>query len=89
MLDDDQIPPINWDALRHTYVIANGKGGVGKTTLASNLAGLVAADGASVLLIDVNGQGNVGRDLGYRNTATDDEGEAFYDALRTGAPLKP
>ncbi|MGA5220918.1 ParA family protein [Streptomyces cinereoruber] len=89
MLDDDQIPPIDRDALGSTYVIANGKGGVGKTTLASNLAGLVAADGGNVLLVDVNGQGNVGRDLGYRGTATDDEGAAFYEALRTGKPLQP
>ncbi|MCX4581405.1 ParA family protein [Streptomyces sp. NBC_01571] len=89
MLDDDQIPPIDRSALRHSYVIANGKGGVGKTTLASNLAGLVAADGARVLLVDVNGQGNVGRDLGYRESGVDDEGAALYESLRTGAPLIP
>ncbi|MCT6782241.1 ParA family protein [Streptomyces sp. CS7] len=89
MLDDDETPLINRDDLSRTYVIANGKGGVGKTTLASNFAGLVAADGGRVLLVDVNGQGNVGRDLGYRNTAIDDEGEAFYEALRTGRPLAP
>lgn len=89
MLDDDETPPINRENLDRTYVVANGKGGVGKTTLASNFAGLVAADGGRVLLVDVNGQGNVGRDLGYRNTAIDDEGEAFYEALRTGRPLTP
>lgn len=96
MLDDDDVPPIDWEALANTYVVANGKGGVGKTTLASNFAGLVAADAAAsdgdagrVLLIDVNGQGNVGRDLGYRGTSIDDEGAAFYEALRTGKPLEP
>ncbi len=89
MLDADSIPPIDRGALAHSYVIANGKGGVGKTTLASNLAGLVAADGGRVLLVDVNGQGNVGRDLGYRGHSIDDEGEALTEALRTGAPLKP
>ncbi|MFF8911547.1 ParA family protein [Streptomyces olivaceoviridis] len=89
MLDADPIPSVDRSALEHSYVIANGKGGVGKTTLASNMAGLVAADGGSVLLVDVNGQGNVGRDLGYRGSSIDDEGEAFADALRTGAPLKP
>lgn len=89
MLDDDQIPPIDRGALAQTYVMANGKGGVGKTTLASNFAGLVAADGASVLLIDVNGQGNVGRDLGYRHSSIDDEGEALHEALRKGTPLQP
>ncbi|MFJ4633907.1 ParA family protein [Streptomyces sp. NPDC088847] len=89
MLDDDQIPPIDRSAFTNTYVIANGKGGVGKTTLASNFAGLVAADGARVLLVDVNGQGNVGRDLGYRESSVDDDGAALYEALRTGAPLTP
>jgi chromosome partitioning protein len=89
MLDADPIPLIDRSALARSYVIANGKGGVGKTTLASNLAGLVAADGGSVLLVDVNGQGNVGRDLGYRESSIDDEGAALSDALRTGAPLVP
>lgn len=89
MLDADPIPLIDRSALAHSYVIANGKGGVGKTTLASNLAGLVAADGGAVLLVDVNGQGNVGRDLGYRASGIDDEGAALADALRTGAPLVP
>ncbi|MDQ0808746.1 chromosome partitioning protein [Streptomyces sp. B3I7] len=89
MLDPDETPPIDRSALARSYVVANGKGGVGKTTLASNFAGLVAADGGSVLLIDVNGQGNVGRDLGYRKSVIDDEGAAFAEALRTGAPLLP
>ncbi|MFY1675470.1 ParA family protein [Streptomyces sp. WMMC905] len=89
MLDDDEIPPIDREALRSTYVVANGKGGVGKTTLASNFAGLVAADGGRVLLVDVNGQGNVGRDLGYRGASIDDEGAAFYEAMRTGQALEP
>ncbi|MDO0929762.1 ParA family protein [Streptomyces sp. TG1A-8] len=89
MLDADPSPLIDRSALAHCYVIANGKGGVGKTTLASNFAGLVAADGGSVLLVDVNGQGNVGRDLGYRESSIDDEGAALSEALRTGAPLKP
>lgn len=89
MLDADPTPLVDRSALDRSYVIANGKGGVGKTTLASNLAGLVAADGGSVLLIDVNGQGNIGRDLGYRESDIDDEGEALSEALRTGAPLMP
>lgn len=89
MLDEDDIPPIDWDALNRVYVFANGKGGVGKTTLSSNIGGLVAADGASVLIVDVNGQGNVGRDLGYRKTDYDDDGYALHEALRTGRPLVP
>jgi cellulose biosynthesis protein BcsQ len=89
LLDDDDLPTIDWDALTNVYVFANGKGGVGKTTLSSNLAGLIAADGGRVLIVDVNAQGNVGRDLGYRKSAIDDDGQALYEALRTGTPLVP
>ncbi|MFF2123450.1 ParA family protein [Kitasatospora sp. NPDC058184] len=90
MLDDeDDIPEIDWDALGNVYVFANGKGGVGKTSAATNLAGLVAADGGQVLYVDVNGQGNGGNDLGYRHGPQDDEGKALHDALATGSPLVP
>ena len=45
--------------------IANGKGGVGKTTLTAGLAGQLAASGHRVLVVDTDPQGNLGRDLGY------------------------
>jgi chromosome partitioning protein len=42
-----------------TIVFANHKGGCGKTTTAFNLAVVLAAEGASVLAVDLDQQGNL------------------------------
>ena len=46
-------------------VAITGKGGVGKTTLASTLARLYAEDGRKVLAADVDPDSNLGLSLGF------------------------
>lgn len=76
-------------ALRRTFAVINGKGGVGKTSLVANLGGLLAAAEYKVLLVDLDPQGNLGEDLGYTAAAQSDDGAALFRAVSTGAPLTP
>jgi len=77
--------------LERVLSLANGKGGVGKTSCSANIAGLSAAAGWRTLLIELDGQGNVGRDLGYTysSSASGDGGEHLATTLMVGAQLRP
>ncbi len=74
--------------IQNVIAVANGKGGVGKTSVAANLAGVAAQSGWDVLLVDLDRQGNLGSDLGYIGQEGDDGGRALFDALVDGRPLE-
>lgn len=77
------------DALSRVIAVMNGKGGVLKTTLTANIAGLLAANGQHVLAVDLDPQGNLAEDLGYRGDDRDDEGQRLATALFSGDPIEP
>ena len=84
-------PPLTAEArlaLDHVVAIINGKGGVGKTTITSGLAGMLARSGWKVLTVDLDYQGNLGLDLGYFMTDVDDEGRALAKSLQFGDTLE-
>lgn len=72
--------------LSNVIAVANGKGGVGKTALTANVARALAAADNEVLAVDLDRQGNLELDLGYRDGRSD-EGRAMTAALENRIPL--
>lgn len=80
---------VDHQTLQHVLVVGNGKGGVGKTSLAANIAGIAAAANHRVLVIDLDPQGNMGEDLGYTWDRQSDNGDGLVRTLLAGDPLQP
>jgi len=80
-LGEDVVP---LPAETRVFVVANQKGGVGKTTTTVNLASSLAIAGAKVLVIDLDPQGNASTALGAAHRVGD---PGVYEVLIDGTPI--
>lgn len=73
--------------LVNSLAVVNSKGGVGKTSVAANLGGLAARAGWHTLIVDLDAQGNLSRDLGYYDDS--DDGQALFEAILAARAPQP
>ena len=78
-------PSIVPSTIPRVLALANQKGGVGKTTTAINLGTALAAVGESVLIIDLDPQGNASTGLGIDRKS---RRRSTYDVLTREIPVR-
>jgi chromosome partitioning protein len=76
--------PLPRPAETRVMVIANQKGGVGKTTTTVNMAAALAEHGMQVLIIDLDPQGNASTALGIDHSAGT---PGVYEVMADGTPI--
>ncbi|KHL10696.1 UNVERIFIED_CONTAM: hypothetical protein LK11_46150 [Mumia flava] len=77
--------PMPKPARTRVIVVANQKGGVGKTTTAVNVAASMAGQGLRVLVVDLDPQGNASTAL---NVEHSEETPGVYEVLVEGARIE-
>jgi chromosome partitioning protein len=73
--------------MTQVVAVATGKGGVGKSSVTSAIAGAYAADGLKVAVIELDAQGDIADDFGVRDHPDQDEGTAVASSVKSGTPL--
>ncbi len=77
--------PVKLLSTTRTIVIANQKGGVGKTTTAVSLGSWLALDGYKTLIVDIDPQGNATSGLGVNPHTIE---KCIYDVLMNRENIK-